>query len=290
MGVVADVWNVLTGNKTNRENREHAREMAQMDFDRAQYAWNQQNAYNHPVQQMQRLKEAGLNPHLVYGKGAANIADPIRSTSGKPANAIAPKVSTDFGNKLLQGLNAKQTLATTENLQAQNAVIKQEKLLKAAQTLQATEQGFKSRAERKTIKANRQNIVDLTAAQTKQAEALTALNLSENERRNLANSANVRLTTQRIAESKQSIALSKDRQREIQAIIELTNDKSEYQKALNALAKNNIFPGDKIFFRELSKYIEDGNLILKDPTSNIRNKWDARKKTKYGKKYRGTRS
>lgn len=27
------------------------------------------NAYNSPVQQMQRFKEAGLNPHLIYGQG-----------------------------------------------------------------------------------------------------------------------------------------------------------------------------------------------------------------------------
>lgn len=31
--------------------------------------WNLQNAYNHPKEQMKRLKEAGLNPNLVYGSG-----------------------------------------------------------------------------------------------------------------------------------------------------------------------------------------------------------------------------
>ena len=36
--------------------------------------WNRENAYNSPKQQMQRLREAGLNPNLVYGKGADNIS------------------------------------------------------------------------------------------------------------------------------------------------------------------------------------------------------------------------
>lgn len=32
--------------------------------------WNAQNAYNTPAAQMERLKEAGLNPALVYGSGS----------------------------------------------------------------------------------------------------------------------------------------------------------------------------------------------------------------------------
>lgn len=36
--------------------------------------WNIQNAYNDPSAQMQRLRNAGLNPNLVYGKGATTVA------------------------------------------------------------------------------------------------------------------------------------------------------------------------------------------------------------------------
>ena len=42
--------------------------------------WREQNAYNHPRAQMQRLEEAGLNPNLVYGSksgGASGNAGPI---------------------------------------------------------------------------------------------------------------------------------------------------------------------------------------------------------------------
>ena len=31
--------------------------------------WNRQNEYNHPRAQMERLREAGLNPNLMYGQG-----------------------------------------------------------------------------------------------------------------------------------------------------------------------------------------------------------------------------
>ena len=33
-------------------------------------AWREQAEHNSPVNQMARLKQAGLNPHLVYGSGS----------------------------------------------------------------------------------------------------------------------------------------------------------------------------------------------------------------------------
>ena len=41
--------------------------------------WNMQNAYNTPKAQMERFKEAGLNPNLIYGQ--TNTASPISSAS-----------------------------------------------------------------------------------------------------------------------------------------------------------------------------------------------------------------
>lgn len=39
-------------------------------FERSLYAWDLNNEYNSPAQQMQRLREAGLNPNLIYGSGS----------------------------------------------------------------------------------------------------------------------------------------------------------------------------------------------------------------------------
>lgn len=36
--------------------------------------WHRQNQYNTPAEQMKRFKEAGLNPHLIYGQGDAGNA------------------------------------------------------------------------------------------------------------------------------------------------------------------------------------------------------------------------
>lgn len=80
--------------------------------------WNRQNAYNSPAQQMQRFKEAGLNPNLIYTQ--QNTAAPVRST-----DAIAPKLDPDSlailskSNKLrIQDLSMQTAKAQLEQTQA----------------------------------------------------------------------------------------------------------------------------------------------------------------------------
>lgn len=50
-------------------NAEQQSMLNQQAFDQNVQMWNKQNAYNTPLQQMKRLKQAGLNPNLVYGGG-----------------------------------------------------------------------------------------------------------------------------------------------------------------------------------------------------------------------------
>lgn len=57
--------NVQAVRETNQANRE----LAQYNWEQQVAMWNRQNEYNSPSAQMSRLKDAGLNPHLVYGNG-----------------------------------------------------------------------------------------------------------------------------------------------------------------------------------------------------------------------------
>lgn len=58
---VGSQLNRITG-VTEATNKANAQELAM---------WNLNNEYNTPAQQMQRLKDAGLNPALVYGTGSS---------------------------------------------------------------------------------------------------------------------------------------------------------------------------------------------------------------------------
>lgn len=81
------------------------------------------NAYNAPAQQMQRFKEAGLNPNLIYKQ--TNEGAAVRST-----DAIAPKIDETqldvlgkTNNIAVQKLNLESMKLRNQNQQLQNEVL-----------------------------------------------------------------------------------------------------------------------------------------------------------------------
>lgn len=71
----------------------------------ARKMFDYQAAYNHPKAQMARLKEAGLNPHLVYGEGTAGATgqttgmDSIDFNQGVDAGNLPEAVGNYFSIK-----------------------------------------------------------------------------------------------------------------------------------------------------------------------------------------------
>ena len=63
LGLVDTAVNVAMTERQNRLNREEN----ERNYERNVDFWQMQNEYNHPAAQMARLREAGLNPNLVYG-------------------------------------------------------------------------------------------------------------------------------------------------------------------------------------------------------------------------------
>lgn len=82
---------------TNRANVKQAdiayqrnKELAQYTYDKNVEMWKMQNQYNAPGAQMQRLQEAGLNPHLMYGKGTVGNAQAMPTMQQTPY--VSPKI------------------------------------------------------------------------------------------------------------------------------------------------------------------------------------------------------
>ena len=67
-----------------------------------------ENAYNHPKQQMQRLKEAGLNPNLVYGSGAAQnqSATPSQTETEIESPNVSESIQAAINNRTAKINNA----------------------------------------------------------------------------------------------------------------------------------------------------------------------------------------
>jgi hypothetical protein len=106
--------------------------------------WHRQNDYNDPQNQMSRLKNAGLNPNLIYGSnasGAAGNADGVPPSKAAPYEFKSPiaDVQATYG--------IKNTEAQTDNLKVQNTVLEQERQLKQAQTLKTLSEGRLSKTQ-----------------------------------------------------------------------------------------------------------------------------------------------
>lgn len=81
---VGDWYGDLTGrNQAFEKESEFARSMALE-------AWQRETEYNHPAAQMERLKAAGLNPHLMYGQGTTgNTSASVPNTpKAQPNNLL----------------------------------------------------------------------------------------------------------------------------------------------------------------------------------------------------------
>lgn len=106
--------------------------------------WEKTNAYNAPAQQMTRLRQAGLNPAMMYGgKGAGQTADTLGGPNIQAPNHPAPKTDLSFlgdaGERFFSTqqmmANIKNTEANTDNLHENKVLMGKEGALKDANTL-----------------------------------------------------------------------------------------------------------------------------------------------------------
>lgn len=94
-----------------------------------QNKWNlqlmhSQNAYNSPSAQIMRMKEAGLNPDMMYGSGVSGnlSASSAPMTSGSPATPMdftALSNKKTVGQAIMEGLSIAQARANVEKTEAE---------------------------------------------------------------------------------------------------------------------------------------------------------------------------
>lgn len=74
----ANWWNQSQNRKQSEANLQRQikanRQMAELNWQKNLEQWNRENLYNSPEQQMQRFREAGLNPNLVATQGSSGNA------------------------------------------------------------------------------------------------------------------------------------------------------------------------------------------------------------------------
>ena len=107
-GLLGGIGQIFSNQEQKREGRK------QRQFH--EHMWERQNAYNTPAKQMERLKNAGLNPALMYGQGNTGNAmaaqgvqqSKIDNVGAAAAQGVASGVQLDLVNsqKKLNEANA----------------------------------------------------------------------------------------------------------------------------------------------------------------------------------------
>lgn len=192
-GLVGGTINAISTGVQNKKNRQFATEMYNRQKADNYEFWQIQNEYNSPASQMARFKDAGLNPHLIYGQ--SNNAGPISTPDYQAPQSRAPEWGQGLQVGGLAYMNAIYDLdikqAQAENLRAQKNVIDQEAILKGIQSgIGEFDLGFKNDM--------RETSGDMMRERLRQLRTSTDLSINEDVRRAVAQSSSLREASERM--------------------------------------------------------------------------------------------
>lgn len=222
-----------TTKKQGRLNRAHQMKLAEYSYakdrENAEYTygknleqWNRQNEYNSPEAQMQRFKEGGLNPNLIYGRGESGnsgSSPQLETTKYNTPSAdypIPPPVN--FGIGEFQDFQLKK--AQVDQTQERTKAITQEIINQKTQNLLfGTQLGLNTQKWRNT--------------EALFPEQLTAQKTTNNK-----------LTAELYNSLLTSIGQQKD---------------NDFKQIRNNMANDSMFMHDPLWARQAQKYLQFGN-------------------------------
>lgn len=250
--ILQGAGNIAFQSATNRRSRKFAEEMYARQRADAIADWERQNEYNHPKAQMARLRDANLNPNLVYGSGADAQGGVVRSTDSMSWSPKAPELNLQAaGDSLYRIYDIKMKEAQIDNMIAQNSIL-------AAQGVKEWEplRRTKGAHEATMYESMLERQYELLERNINKTEADIGMTLKENERRELMNAQSVREAIERIASIKLGRKLT-DRQ-----IQNLNKDMELKQLDIDLRRKYNLTPGDPLIIRLIPYFLEKLGISL----------------------------
>lgn len=247
---------IYAAGKMNKKTRAWNEKMYGVQRADALSDWNMMNAYNSPEQQMQRFKEAGLNPNLIYGQ--QNEGATVRSTEAKGWNPETPDLS-GIGRAAQGGIQAYQDITlqqeTVKNMQAQRENMALDGVIKALQAKQieqttatgAFDLGMKEKLADTAISTAQENLRAISTG--------TDLGLKRFELDAAMNTANLKMAAENILNARMSRAVSAEQINQIRAQAAQLRSSTILNELDADLKRQGIQPGDELWQRVLGRVL-----------------------------------
>lgn len=157
--------------------------MQDMAFDQNLKMWHLENEYNHPAKQMQRFREAGLNPNLMFGSvnSGNSTGTPTYEAprTENPFSALGEGISMSGSSYVNTLLAQQQSDANVDKIKAEADLIRSQ-IPKTDKETKLTEEKTKTQ-EQLTIKTAAEAIS--AQAHANVAPAIEAITLAQEEQK-----------------------------------------------------------------------------------------------------------
>lgn len=265
---------------TNKQSIQFQKEMYAQQRKDALSDFTMQNEYNSPSSQMARLREAGLNPNLVYGKGADNTAQAVRSSSMGSPSLKAPFSGQEVSGAIGSYFNVAMQQAQTDNLKKQNTVLEQEAALKAATTANTAQNTARSKFDLQMAESLKNNSLEMATESLRSLKTGTDVKLQENERAAAQNSSNLATAVETILNMRAQRANTEAERRNIMQQLENLKKTGKLQDLDIQLKSMGVQPTDNIFLRAAARLVGNRDklpelpkkLQLRDTSDNWKKK------------------
>lgn len=261
----SSIFGAASQGNMNRKNRDFTKEMYALTRRDSLADWAMQNEYNSPVMQMKRLRDANLNPHLIYGSGSpANEAGVPRSPTAqtmdyKPIQMDMSGVANSLGS--YYDIQLKE--AQVHNLEKQGTLLTVDSLLKLAQEA-STRQGTKKldvetqQAEFNLGMSNelRNNSLAMAEQQLKKLAAETGATLTGTEIAKANSESSIAKAVVEIAKMRAETGLIPLQRKQLSAVIQGILSDNEIKKLDAQLARAGVTRDSPWYIKQVERVLD----------------------------------
>jgi len=253
------VGNLMLEQANNARNqKQYQQQYQQQKADNIEF-WNMQNEYNTPEKQMQRFRDAKLNPNLIYGQGSPGNAAAINSPNAPRPNSTytpAKGLADSAQNSLQYKLDSETRALSNDNLRADNTIkINQADLVKAQTRATLAGAGLKE-YDLGFNTETRSNSLEYKAEKLRQLKTGTDISIQRNAREATSLASNVSEALQRMSESRQRVAQSRQEINRIKASTDLLIKDGTVRQLEIELRQEGLNPNDPSWQNMVAKFLQ----------------------------------